>query len=318
MSTIDGSINFLQGFANQALSRAAGLSGRIPTNYSANLTSPSFSHKVGSFTGDRPPRLSDMLASETDSTQASLRFLDGETEKWMAKYFPELNATLGQAPERWLAEILSGESPFGLSDQAFESVWHAGRDRAYRAASTETAQIKKLFAGSGFTLPPGAMVAAISAAEERASDAIAEVNRDQVNRAEEIKLDLLKFAEEQAIRLKLGILDSLASFYRQWVALPDKDIERLKTKAQMYSALQSALSSYHNVELGFEDLRLKAAEIKHGASIDTEKLKVGLIAAQPGGAAMANAVQAFANAAGSAVNAQSTFGAEILTGGIGS
>jgi hypothetical protein len=312
---IDRSIDFLQDFANDALGRASTLANRIPFSVGSGVGSYNFSFNPGQFTGERPPTFSDLLGVEGDTTQSSLMFLDGEAEKWLDKYFPELNACLKTSPEEWLCGIITGEKPLGLSREAFDAVWHEGRDRAYRTANSEVSQIKAEYVQRGYGLPTGSMVRAITEAGERASDAIATVNRQQTTKDAEIKLDLLKFAEEQAIRLKLGVMSALADFYRQWMMLPDKDIERQKVKAQMYAALQSALSSYYEVELGFERLRLAAAEIKFNSSVSKDKLKIGLADAQPKGDAIARAVSGFADVAAAASNAQSTLAADIITGG---
>lgn len=313
MSTIDESIQFLQDTARDALRRAEFISNRIPTGGGLELRGGdfSFSPKVPGL--QEPPKLSDLL-TDVDTTEATARFLDKEAEAWLDKYFPELNKCLRDTPEKWLCGIITGEAPLGMSQAAFEAVWHEGRDRAYRAQRTETQQIKAAFSVRGFALPPGAMAAALSQSEERASDAIAAVNREQTNRDAEIKLDLLKFAEEQAIRLKLGIMQSMADFYRQWILMPDRDIERQRVKAQMYASFQGALSSYHNVELGFEQLRLRAAEAKQGALSDSDRSRIAAFSAAQPGAALASASNGFADIAASAANAQSTFAADILTG----
>lgn len=314
MATIDQSISFLQTFARDALGRAATVSNRIATGGGVVLGGGNFSHTVKQLDMARPPQLSDMLGDATDTSQETLRFLDVEAEKWVDKYFPEMNACLKTTPEEWLCGIITGEKPLGLSQAAFEAVWHEGRDRAYRAQRSESQQLRAEFSRRGFAVPPGAMLSAVAESEVRASDAIAAVNREQTNRDAEIKLDLLKFAEEQAIKLKLGVMGALAEFYRQWVALPDKDLERQRVKAQVYASFQSALSAYYNVELGFERLRLAAAEAKSGSLTDADRNRVTAIAGLNSSDALGNASRGFADAAAAAANAQSAFSANILTG----
>lgn len=303
---------FLQSFSQDALKRAASLSGRIgsfnpaPSNidFSYTPTKPNIS---------KPPAIGDLLSGDTSGT--SIEFLNRETEKWLDKYFPNLNSCMKYQPEEWACGILTGQEPFGLSREIFEAVWHEGRDRAYRAAGTEKAQIQGEYSLRGFSLPSGAMVSAMRNAEVRASEAIAEVNRAQTVKDAEIKLDLVKFAASTAAQIKTSMMQSLANFYQQWAAVLNRDVDMARSKAQAYAALTSALSSYYNVEMGFEELRLKAAQAKSG--VQEAKAKIGAQEGQVKASqysALASAAKAFADAAGSAANAQGSLQAELYSG----
>lgn len=306
------SAEFLQTFSQDALSRAANLSGRIgsfspgPSNIDFNFTpsKPNIS---------KPPAIGDLLGEDTKGS--SIEFLNRETEKWLDKYFPNLNSCMKYQPEEWACGILTGQEPFGLSREVFETVWHEGRDRAYRAAGTEKAQIQADHNLRGFSLPNGAMVNAMRSAEIRASEAIAEVNRAQTIKEAEIKLDLVKFAASTAAQIKTSMMQALANFYQQWAAVLNRDVDMARSKAQAYAALTSALSSYYNVEMGFEELRLKAAQAKSG--VQEAKAKIGAQEGQVKAAqysALASATKAFADAAGSAANAQGSLQAELYNG----
>lgn len=312
--SIDQSSDFLQQFATDALGRASTLSNRI----GSHVPSPGqvrFNYTPSKPNITRPPAIGDLLGEDTKG--ASIQFLNAETEKWMDKYFPNMNSCLKYQPEEWACGILTGQNPFGLSREVFEAVWHEGRDRAYRAANTEQAQIRAEYSLRGFSMPPGAMIAAQRNAEIRASEAIGEVNRVQMLRDAEIKLDLVKFAATTAAQLKTGMMQVLANFYNQWVAVMGRDVDLARSKAQAYSALVSGLTSYYNVELGFEELRLKAAQGKTGAEEATAKM--GMQEGEVRAAqyrSLAQAAQAFADAAGSAANAQGSLQAEVYSGAL--
>lgn len=312
--SIDQSSDFLQEFARDALGRAGSLSNRI----GSHVPAPSqvrFQYNPSKPNIKAPPSIGDLLAGDTKAD--SIQFLNAETEKWLDKYFPNLNSCLKYQPEEWACGILTGQKPFGLNREVFEAVWHEGRDRAYRAASTEQDQIRAEYSLRGFSMPPGAMIAAQRNAEIRASEAIAEVNRVQMMRDAEIKLDLVKFAATTAAQLKTGMMQVLANFYNQWVAVMGRDVDLARSKAQAYSALVSGLTSYYNVELGFEELRLKAAQGKTGAEEATAKM--GMQEGEVRAAqyrSLAQAAQAFADAAGSAANAQGSLQAEVYSGAL--
>lgn len=310
MAMIDDNINNLFNLAQNALSLANGRASSIGlTSYNAPSANLKFTERPLNL--DKPLALGDLLAPDTSAS--TVTYLNGEAEKWLDKFFPEIQACLRTAPEEWLCGIITGQKPFGLSKEVFEAVWHEGRDRAYRARNSAVRQLHSEFSSRGFTLPVGAHVAAVSRAEEAASDAIAEVNRTQMVKDAEIKLDLLKFAEEQAIKLKLGVLNAMADFYRMWIELPNKQIETNRTKTQAYASFQSALSSYYNVQLGFEELRLRAAELRMNGQMDRTRINASMVGADGRNAALGVASRAFGDVAAAAASAASTLIAEVET-----
>lgn len=310
-TTIDENIQRLMDFAESALREARAAEGRI-ASFIPNVTGAKLDYEWQKPNMPLPSTLGELLAPDT--TTERIRFLDNEAEKWVDKYFPEINACLRTSPEEWLCGIITGQKPFGLSKEVFEAVWHESRDREYRARNSAVRQINAEFSQRGFDMPSGAHIAAITQAEQAAADAIGEVNRAQTVKDAEIKLDLLKFAEEQAIRLKLGVLQAMAAFYNQWVDIPDKDYEAGRLKTQAYAAFQSALSSYYNVQLGFEELRLQAENLRMNGKLDESRLRVMAGSGDTRNAALGQAVRAFGDVASSASGSAGTLQANIVTG----
>lgn len=317
-SNYSASTDFLQKLANSAMLQVDNTRSMIwnliePTNDFAYLREPDFTYSVSKPSLGTPPKLSDVL-DLGDTTDTRLEKLNADAAAWMDKFFPSMDKCLRELPEDWLCGVISGVKPFGQDATVFELVWHRARDRAYRTMATEQQQLEAAFTGRGFTLPPGAMVAAMSDAAERADTAILDVNREQAIKDAEIKLEILKFAEQQALTYKLGILQALADFYRQWIALPDQDLERARLKAQALSSLYSALSSYYNVEVAFEELGLKAkqADVQTDLEVDRNRITNRKNSDASGkAAALANAARAFGDVASQAAASAGTLTAEI-------
>lgn len=303
---------FLQAQATNALNQASNNASRI---YSlppkANLREPRFNVDLQKPLLDAPPQLSDLF-TEGDSTQGNLAWLNAQADEWLAKYFPEINGCFKNQPEETLCAIISGSRPFGVDKTVFEQVWNQARDRAYRTVQTETDTIRATFSTRGFSLPSGAMVDLIAQSERRATDAVLDVNRDQALKDAEIKVDLLKTALSLATQLKLGVMSAMADFYRLWITLPDKDIERARIRAQAMSAFYSALSSYYNVEISFQELTLRSAQIDASVDVDVDRNRLsheshfGSVAG-----ALGQAVNAFAGVAEAANVAGGTLSAQI-------
>lgn len=303
--------NNLMEIAQRALMEAQNTRGWIGAFSSVRAPDTKFKHNVNRPSLGPAPKFSELF-EKGDSTAPEIIRLNNEADAWIDKYFPAINKCLRTLPEDWLCGVISGTKPFGMDKTAFEIVWHQARDRAYRSANTSMRSLEATFSGRGFSLPPGALVAALSQAESDADQAIAEVNIAQAIKDAEIKLELLKFAEEQAIRLKLGIMDAMARFYQMWFAVPDRDIERARIRAQAMSAFYAALSNYHNVEVAFEQLRLEAAKAGLNAEIRNDDREMEAASILRSGLPAVGAVaQAFGNIASGAASAAGTLVAQI-------
>lgn len=314
MSEYSSTTAFLQGVASDALTQASSNASRIyslPPN--VNLRNPHFSVNLDKPNIGPPPVFSDLF-TEGDSTDPTIQYLNSQADTWVAKYFPSLSSGFANQPEDTLLGILSGVKPFGIDKTIFDIVWHQARDRFYRTAASEQRTVEASFSARGFTLPPGAMVDALTQIEQRATESINDVSREQAIKDADIKQRMLELALQLSSQLKLGVLGALADFYRQWITLPDKDIERARIKAQAMSSLYSALSSYYNVEMSFQGLKLQAQTASAGVDVDVDRNALnrqGNFSAIAG--ALGQAVSSFARTAGDAAQAGGSLTAEIAS-----
>ena len=278
-----------------------------------NLREPTIRHSATRPDLGPAPKLSDVLEAG-DGGSELLRLLDAETEKWMTKYFPAMDQCLQSMPEDFLCGVLSGVRPFGLDKTVFDIAWERARDRGHKTSESERAQIASVFSRNGFTLPVGAQVAAEIAAVQRASDAAAEVSREQAVQDATIRFEMLKFVQQAALDYKRGILSALADFQRQWAVLPNQALERSRIRAQAQATLTSALSSYWNVQMAFEELLLKANST--GAEVDLAVSRNRISNAAQDGAAtkaasIASIVRAFADQSSQVAQAAGSLVAQI-------
>lgn len=318
MSNIDQTSSFLQQFANKALQKATDTVNNVQS-WNLNNKDIGFDYAPGSVNIEKPPKLADLL-NDGEKEDVDFLLLNDAAEAWMSKYFPNINSCLTTQPDEWACGILSGERPFGMNRDAFDAAWHDGRDRAYRQASSERSQIVADYSLRGFSQPPGAAIAAMRAADVRANEAIADINRQQTIKDAEMKLDLIKFAAQTSVQLKTSMMQMVASFFGKIVDLRnhDKGADKLRARAQAYSSFMSGIANYHNVELGFEQLRLEAAKAKAGVTEVNAKLKLdGTVKGiDSKNSAIGAAARGFADAAGAAANAQSSLQAELFSGQI--
>jgi hypothetical protein len=307
---LDNTTDFLQEHARDAMILARQSEGRIQANGVVDLKNPRLNIDLNKPNIEAPPKFSDLFP-DADGTSEEVARLNGEVDKWLADYFPSINDCFKNVPDEWLCNIISGTEAFGLHESVFEAIWHNSRDREERQYRSEEASLRADFSARGFSLPPGAMAVAMDKARQRASEAVQEVNRTESIRNEEVKLQLLQFAVQEAGRYKLAIMSSLAEFYRIWTTIPDKDIERARVRAQAYSSLYSALSAYYNVEISFEELRLRAASGDVDAQLASDSNKIALNNNTGVATAIGNAVRGFSDISASSANAAGSLIAQI-------
>jgi hypothetical protein len=317
MSSADYSAttSYLQTLASRAILGLDNVRGNI-----VNLSSQGSAHARDvnfQFTVDQPnlgapPQFSDMFTG-IDNTDPEIRRINEDMDEYIAKYFPHLTACLKTIPEEWLCNVISGVKPFGIDSTIFDMVWQRVRDRARAQATSEARSLIANMSARGFSLPNGALVDLTMAMEQKVSDMVSDANRDAMIKDAEIKHELLKFAEEQAIRYKIGLLQAMADMYKTWVLIPNNQVEREKARAMALASYYNAISDYHKVELAFEEMRLKAAGMD--ADVDLQNVRNDIAAAQVNNssniAPLGQAAAAYGDVASGAASAASSLTAQI-------
>lgn len=267
----------------------------VPKDLAANVKKPVFSD----------------VFEGADSTSADVIRLNKDADEWINKYFPAIGGELLTLPEDWLVNIISGVKPFGIESTIFDMVWQKARDRATAERQSETKTMAANMSARGFSMPNGALVDLTYRMNEKLIDDVSAVNREEAIKDAEIKLDLLKFAVEQALRYKMGLMGAMADFYRVWIALPNTRIELAKARSQALESFYRALSSYYNVEIAVEELKMKAAVEKTDTTMKYYDQKIRAFAASRGDNGLGSAAQAFGHVASGAATAASSLVAQI-------
>ncbi|WP_158892388.1 MULTISPECIES: hypothetical protein [unclassified Pseudomonas] len=308
-SSYDASTAKLLDVVSEAQSNALSAAGRIPSGTYASLLEKSFSFSDSAITLEAPPSFSELFGvAQADS---DITALNSQVQAWLDSQFPNISSTLAGIPEDWIAGIVAGTRPFGIDSTVFDLVWQQARDRAARTVDSDRRTLEANCSKRGFSLPDGTLVAALLESEQRGQAAVLDVNREQTIKDADIKLELLKFAVQQAAQLRLGILSASADMFRAYYALYNTDIERDRARASAYGSYMGAMSSYWNVELGIEQVRLRAAEARADNSVAINRNRVANAGLQSGNSSLGAAVQGFAQIASSAASAAGTLTAQI-------
>jgi hypothetical protein len=295
-----------------AIDRATMFAGRIGGQGQPSLLEGQFSHHIKPPSLEAPPQFSDLF-SGADKGDALISVLNDKVDAWVSEYFPAINGGFKNINEDWCTGVISSTKPFGVESTVFELVWHQARDRAYRTTRSEQRTLEAAFASQGFSLPPGALVDAITQSEQRATDAILNVSRDQAIKDAEIKVEILKHAVSIASQLKTSILNISAEFFRSYYSVYAMDNDAARIRAQAYQSYYSALSDYHGVEVAWERMRMASAEKTADTSNAIDRNRVALYGDNGAAAAHAQASRGMAEIAASSANAAGTLVAHVET-----
>lgn len=303
--------DFLQDFAGDAIRVAENQARRIAANNKPSLKDSEHGVKPTAPSLGSKTALSDWLGDPDNMDEAEQVRLESLTQSWLEDYFPQLTGDLQGVPEDWLISILGGGDPYGGASDAIEGVWEQARDRANSAARTNLDTVAAEFSGNGFSLPPGAYVSAVIETRQRANRETNEVATQIAMKDAELRVQVQMKAAEIAAQLKMGIMGSLADFWKLWSDVPDKNNERQRMHIQAMAGLQSSLQAYHQVELAFQELRLRAEEGRTGQTNNIDRNQIALFDSGNANPALGQAVRGFADIASSASNAAGTLVAQI-------
>jgi len=318
MSNYGSTNNQLFGLANRAIQGVENSRTAIYSlgNRPASVGTVRSKYTVGSKPFRKPVPDFTAMFGITDSTSQQARLLNGLLDDYIKKYFPHINACLKTVPEEWLCNVISGVRPYGAHDTVFALVWQRHRDRIERAAGSSQANLMATFSGRGFSLPPGALIAAATELNRTSLDQLNDANREILLKDADIKKEILLFAEEKAIQYKLGLMQTMVGFCQVWMKFPDADLERAKAKSAAMAAYYSAVSSYYNVDIAFEEMKLKAEQLRVNTDLESDRNHIEASSKNDGRAGgLGAAASAFGSIAGNAAAAAGTLVAQIETGG---
>lgn len=310
MSTYSDTKDDLIGVLNTALNYASLEAGRIQSNQRPSLNESRFNYQA------RDPNLTAPTFADIfsgGSAGGDIAAISGQVEGLIGTYFPNIAGTLAGIPEQFLADVLGGVKPFGIDSTIFDLVWNQARDRAYRQGASAARTREAEYSARGFTLPPGALIAANLDADRATHDGLLDVSRDQAMKDAEIKQDILKFAAQTAAQLKSGILAAVSDLFRAYTQLYGNDVDKARARAQAYTAFYGALSNYYGVELGFERIKLEAAETTSQVNSQIDRNRIALFGETSSSSAVGQATQAFANVAAAAASSAGSLVAQFET-----
>lgn len=160
-------------------------------------------------------------------------------------YFPmELSGTELTLAQDWIINVLTTG---GAMDPAIENqYWQRDRDRLAREVVVKVDEVTTNWASRGFSLPPGAAVGAVLAAQRTALEEASRSSREVAIKKFEIEVQLQQKAVEMAITLRQTAMASVVEYIRSLVFnTRDASVKYGEASIQATAAANAALVAYY-------------------------------------------------------------------------
>lgn len=232
--------------------------------------------------------------------------------KFLDRYFPNYTQCLKTAldsADSWLCRALTVGGT-GMSAAVENAIWNRGREREVIDARRVVDEAVSGFAARGWSLPSGALVDTVYRAQQAASDKAGTISRDVMIKQAEIEIENIKFAVDKAIQLRLGVINALLAFVKEWIDLRQLAVEKGKAIVEAKTKLYQAIGEYYRAIISAAGLLVELEKIKvesrsaHNAAFAQN----ALAGAETRARAAIAAADAMAQIASAALGAMNTLG----------
>ncbi|CAN5813142.1 hypothetical protein BH20PSE1_BH20PSE1_00900 [soil metagenome] len=192
-----------------------------------------------------------------------------EIKDFLNNWFPSWNGCLKTAVDPWICNTISAGG-VGLPQAVSDAIWNRERERELLETSRLQSEAADSFAARGFSLPSGVLLNERSIIAQAGADKISAASRDRAIQDGQIRIDMLKFAVEKGVQMRLGVLDALVNFLNAWIKIPALAIEKAKALTEAKTKLWDQSSSYIRALLGVAELLLHYDEIRTNSDLRTQ------------------------------------------------
>lgn len=215
-------------------------------------------------------------------------------------YFPDIAGCIRDNSDDWICNTIANGGT-GIPAAVEAQIW--GRERSRQLTILMEAKDKATneWAARGFSLPPGALLDRISAAEQDYIEKIAQSSRDTAIKNIEIEIENIRFAVTKAVDLRLGAIKAAIDYVLASFKPTELAIDYAKALTEAHFRFFQGMGDYYQAIIGAARLTLDAsiANSQKDARVNESfaQLSVGLTSARAQAAASAAASLARAAAA---------------------
>ena len=205
------------------------------TDFSVDVKD-AFDHAFGSFNADLKPQIIDYLA----------------------EFFPDIAGAVRTGSDQWIIDTITsgGYVPVAVEN----AIWNRARDKEMQDAARAEQSIIDATAARGFSMPTGAMTAALLSLQQESVTRMATVARDIAVNSFNVANENIKFAIQQAIGLRTAFVGALGEFIKTAMIQPNGAAEYAKTILAAKSNLYDAATRLYSATVAEEQMRVEAMQ----------------------------------------------------------
>ena len=212
----------------------------------------------------------DLGAAFTLAFDNAVADFDGDFRREIADFlddwFPSWNGCLKTIVDPWICSTITAGG-VGLPVDVENAIWARERERELMETSRLQSEAVDAFAARGFSLPGGLLADEQSKISYSGSQRIAQASRDRAIKEAEIRIDMLKFAVEKGVQMRIGVLDALVNFLNCFLKVPALAIEKARTLTEAKTKLWDQSSNYHRALIAVAELILRYEQIGIDAAL---------------------------------------------------
>lgn len=176
-----------------------------------------------------------------------------DVEDFVDQWFPA--PCVQTSTDAWICDTIAGG--LGLPVSVENAMWQRARENEVTDQLRREGEAVISFVGRGFAMPSGVLTSQLTVIRQETANKISSLNRDIIIKSAEIRIETVRFAVEQGIRLRLGLITALIDFIRARIALYDLMRSRAVSYTEAKRALWQGAAAYYQALLSLEELKLR-------------------------------------------------------------
>ena len=227
---------------------------------------------------------------------------------FLSTYYPSFNSCL-TIVETWICNTIQYGGT-GMNADVENAIWNRSRERESIEAFRQKSELNKMWAGRGFSFPPGVLVAQSAMIDQDLANKVSTHSRDVAIKQAEIEIDNVKFAVQQGAQLRISIMATALDYMRAFMLPWQLAIEKAKALVEAKRLLWQSSAAYYQALIAAASLELEYDKVRIDRSMDLAKLSVEQIVSlvQERVRAAISAAEAMGEIAASATGSQVSLG----------
>lgn len=230
---------------------------------------------------------------------------EAEAQNFLDTYFPNFAACMQSSVDNWICDTITNGAT-GLPTAVENQIWERARAKELMDAARVRSDITAQWASRGWSMPTGMLAEQLLTVDQETSNKISQHARDVAIKQAEIVIDSVKFAIEQGVKVRLGVVAALVDYMRAYMTPWELAVRKAEALVDAKSRLWQSSAAYYNALIGAAELHLKYDQLMIDRGLGANKLTVDQVIGTVNNrvnAAVA-AAEAMSNAAAAALSSQ--------------